>query len=82
MGRAVEGVLALASGRGNAPVSLGWKRDKRRGRMESGKVIGGCAQSICQILGRMWPGWGWLHSLSINSVLQGLKPTAAVGKGA
>lgn len=69
----------MARGRASAPVSLGWKRDKRRDRMESGRVIRGCAQSICQILGRMWPGWGWLHGLSINSVLQGLKPTAAEG---
>ena len=71
----------MARGKASAPVSLGWKQDKRRDRMQSGRVIRGGAQIICQILGRMWPGWGWLHGLSINSVLQGLKPTAAEGKG-
>lgn len=69
-------------GRADALVSLGWRRDTcLRDRRERGKVIRGCGQSVCQILGRMWPGWGWLHGLSINSIHQELKPTAAGGKG-
>lgn len=51
-------------------------------RRKGGKVVWGCRQKVCQILGRMWPGWGWLHGPSTNSIYQELKPAAAVGKGA